>query len=86
MEVFEHEDTGAAVGDRLEEPPPGRRSRLPARLPITGQPDQRLELALQPAALTVLRNVAVEHVAELSLCLVGGVGLEDARLCLDDLS
>src|SRR3954447_3306682 len=86
VEVFEDDDAGPAIGDGFEEAPPCGRCGLSARLPIPGEPDERLELALQPAPLRLLRNAALEDVAKLPLRLVRSVRFEDSRLRLHDLA
>ena len=88
MQILEHEHGGAALGERLEEPAPGRRApSAPALwLPSPVQPDEGAQLATSQRASLVLGDEPCDGVAQLPLGLLGCVGLEDARLRLDDLA
>ena len=86
VEVLEHEHGGAALGERLEEPAPGRergiagRSLLPRR-----KADERTELALEPRGLASRRDEARDR-ARLVGRDLGVVGLENPGLRLHDLA
>ena len=88
VQVLEHENGRPALGDSLEKATPGRsgclRTGTPAAVPA--QPDERAQLACEPARLAHIRRERRYGVFQLPLGLVGAVGLEDPRLRLDDLA
>ena len=88
VQVFEDEDERMPVGQRLEEPPPGRealalrRSRL---LAGALQPDEAPEPSRHPLGLARIVGHLLDGRAQLALDIRLRVGLEDSRFGLDDL-
>ena len=87
VQVLEDEHCRPALGDGVEEPAPGGRRGLRRALPaVAREPDERAQLALDPARLRFLRDEPRDRLLELSFRLVGRVGLEDPGLRLHDLA
>ena len=87
MKILEDEYGRAALGDRLQEPPP--RSECLAT-PVfrhvgASEPDERSEVTLDPRPLTVVRENG-DDIAELRRGRVGVIRLEDPGVRLDDLA
>ena len=82
VQVLEHEHACPGRSQALEEAPPGREQLLPLRLRGRLDPHQRPQPLQQPAAL---RLVGEDSRLQLRRRHLGRVGLEDARLGLDDL-
>jgi hypothetical protein len=88
VEILEHEYQGALLGERLEEAAPGREgfvASVPAGIAFPAQPDERAQVALDPARARRVRNQIGDGLAKLRLGHLGGIGLEDGRLSLDHL-
>ncbi len=90
MEVLDHQDQRPASGQRVQEAPPGgERLLLAAGLdgPLLTRAEEQAQMGAHPGGRT---RVAPERVlgglGDLAVDPVGGVGLEDAGLGLDDLA
>ena len=88
VQIFENQHQRPAIGQPLEQAPPGRKRFLASgRDGIAGSSDahQRLHVALHPVALTLISQRQGDHLAQLGQGRVGAVVVKDAGLCLDDL-
>ena len=86
MQILEDEHHWPALGQRFEVPAPGCSPLLQAHEPGLGQAGEWTQVALDPLRLGCLDAGLTDRVRQLLTGLLGGVGLEDARLGLDDLS
>ena len=79
---------GAALGDRLEEAPPRgeRLAALVTALLDPAEPDERAEVAIDPATLALVGDRLEHRCRSFDVGLVGGIRLEDAGMRLDDLA
>ncbi len=84
VQVFEDEDKRPRVGYGLEEAAPGGESLVHACRSLFGHADEGTKMALHPLRLRRIDREA-DLARELFLSLLAGVGVEDARLRLDDL-
>ncbi len=82
MEVFEEEDERPPCGGRLDVALPGAKRLLAIGVAAPREPHEWCQACLQPLGVVDSQ----EGLAELVLCLRRVVGLEDARVCLDDLA
>ena len=83
VQVLEHEHARPRRRQPFEEAPPGREQLLPLRRRGRLDPDQRRQPLQQPLPLRLLRGNGRVQLRHRHL---GRVGLEDARLRLDDLA
>ncbi len=81
VQVLEHEHGRVLFGDVLEEPPPGGEQLLALGGRGRLDPEQRQQALAEPGALVAFG----EHRVELGRGDVGGVGLEDPGVGLEDL-
>jgi hypothetical protein len=83
MQVVEHEHSRARGGETLEEASPGREQLLPLCRRRGFDPDERRQPLEQPLPLGLFGR---DDRFQFCCGNVGGVGLEDPRLTLDDLA
>ena len=85
VQILEHEHHRPVLGQRFEVTAPGCSPFLRAHEPGFGQAGERTQVALDPLRLRCLDAGLSDGAGQLLTGLLGGVGLEDARLGLDDL-
>ena len=88
VQVLNHQHGRALLGQRLQEPPPGRERLHPpvaAKLHAAGQPHQGRQVLSHPGRLRLLADEAGDRPLQLGGGLLGRIGVQDAGLGLDDL-
>ena len=88
VQVLDHQDQGPLCRHQLEEAPPRHERLVPAGRRLGGgrEPHQRREPRLEPLALRGVAGDGADRRVQLGGSLPRVVGLQDARLGLDDLA
>ena len=88
VQVLDHEDEGAAGGHRLDNAPPGGKELglIGAWALSIAQPEQGSQPCSEPLAVRGPADQRLQRAVQLCCHLGRRVGLEDARLGLDDLT
>ena len=89
VQVLEDEDERVLLGERFEEPPPGRERlglAVGAGLGLLGEADQRAEVAHDPVRIRCVFHQLGDNLVQLLLRLLLRIGLEDAGVRLHHLA